>query len=51
MNTFHFDETTVFGSQTPFYFSMSVTDFYSMTAPVRGADHSEGYVFFSDAAD
>ena len=30
VNTFHFDETTVFGSQTPFYFSMSVTDFYSM---------------------
>lgn len=26
---FHFDETTVFGSQTPLYFSMSVTDFYS----------------------
>ena len=28
--TFHIDENTVFGSQTPFYFSMSVTDFYSM---------------------
>lgn len=28
-NTFDIDETTVFGSQTPFYFSMSVTDFYS----------------------
>ena len=26
---FQFDETTVFGSQTPLYFSMSVTDFYS----------------------
>lgn len=26
---FSFDETTVFGSQTPLYFSMSVTDFYS----------------------
>lgn len=26
---FNFDETTVFGSQTPLYFSMSVTDFYS----------------------
>ncbi len=26
---FRFDETTVFGSQTPLYFSMSVTDFYS----------------------
>lgn len=26
---FGFDETTVFGSQTPLYFSMSVTDFYS----------------------
>ena len=29
-NTFAIDEHTVFGSQTPFYFSMSVTDFYSM---------------------
>lgn len=27
--TFGFDATTVFGSQTPLYFSMSVTDFYS----------------------
>lgn len=26
---FGFDESTVFGSQTPLYFSMSVTDFYS----------------------
>lgn len=26
---FAFDEKTVFGSQTPLYFSMSVTDFYS----------------------
>lgn len=26
---FRFDEKTVFGSQTPLYFSMSVTDFYS----------------------
>lgn len=26
---FKFDERTVFGSQTPLYFSMSVTDFYS----------------------
>lgn len=26
---FGFDETTVFGAQTPLYFSMSVTDFYS----------------------
>lgn len=26
---FEFDETTSFGSQTPLYFSMSVTDFYS----------------------
>lgn len=26
---FRFDENTVFGSQTPLYFSMSVTDFYS----------------------
>ncbi len=26
---FMFDETTSFGSQTPLYFSMSVTDFYS----------------------
>lgn len=26
---FKFDETTSFGSQTPLYFSMSVTDFYS----------------------
>lgn len=26
---FGFDENTVFGSQTPLYFSMSVTDFYS----------------------
>lgn len=26
---FRFDETTSFGSQTPLYFSMSVTDFYS----------------------
>lgn len=29
IDTFGFDETTVFGSQTPFYFSMSVTDLYS----------------------
>ncbi len=28
-NEFKFDENTVFGSQTPLYFSMSVTDFYS----------------------
>lgn len=27
--TFRFNETTVFGSQTPLHFSMSVTDFYS----------------------
>lgn len=29
VNTFHIDENTVFGNQTPFYFSMSVTDLYS----------------------
>jgi amino acid adenylation domain-containing protein len=29
VNTFKFDESTVFGNQTPFYFSMSVTDIYS----------------------
>lgn len=29
---FHFDENTIFGSQTPLYFSMSVTDFYSTIA-------------------
>lgn len=29
VRTFGFNENTVFGSQTPFYFSMSVTDFYS----------------------
>ena len=29
VNTFKFDENTVFGNQTPFYFSMSVTDIYS----------------------
>ena len=29
IDTFGIDETTVFGSQTPFYFSMSVTDLYS----------------------
>lgn len=28
IDTFRFDEKTVFGSQTPFYFSMSVTDLY-----------------------
>lgn len=28
-NEFGFDKNTVFGSQTPLYFSMSVTDFYS----------------------
>ncbi|MCI2057925.1 MAG: amino acid adenylation domain-containing protein [Oscillibacter sp.] len=28
-DTFGVDETTVFGSQTPFYFSMSVTDLYT----------------------
>ncbi len=33
--TFHFDETTVFGSQTPFYFSMSVLDIF--TAVRNGA--------------
>ena len=27
-DTFAFDETTIFGSQTPFYFSMSVLDIY-----------------------
>lgn len=27
--TFQFDETTVFGSQTPFYFSMSVLDIFA----------------------
>lgn len=27
--TFQFDETTVFGSQTPFYFSMSVLDIFT----------------------
>lgn len=29
IETFGIDENTVFGSQTPFYFSMSVTDFFS----------------------
>ncbi len=29
VKTFDFDENTVFGNQTPFYFSMSVTDIYS----------------------
>ncbi len=29
VNTFSIDENTVFGNQTPFYFSMSVTDIYS----------------------
>lgn len=29
VNTFNFNENTVFGNQTPFYFSMSVTDIYS----------------------
>lgn len=29
IDTFDIRETTVFGSQTPFYFSMSVTDLYS----------------------
>lgn len=29
VNTFGIDENTVFGNQTPFYFSMSVTDVYS----------------------
>ncbi len=29
VNTFGFNENTVFGNQTPFYFSMSVTDIYS----------------------
>ena len=29
IETFDIDEKTVFGSQTPFYFSMSVTDFFS----------------------
>lgn len=29
IETFGIDENTVFGSQTPFYFSMSVTDLYS----------------------
>ncbi len=28
-NEFKFDENTIFGSQTPLYFSMSITDFYS----------------------
>lgn len=29
VDTFNFNEKTVFGNQTPFYFSMSVTDIYS----------------------
>lgn len=29
VNTFHFDHTTIFGNQTPFYFSMSVFDIYA----------------------
>ena len=29
VETFNIDENTVFGNQTPFYFSMSVTDIYS----------------------
>lgn len=29
VETFQFDESTVFGNQTPFYFSMSVLDIYS----------------------
>lgn len=29
VKTFNIDENTVFGNQTPFYFSMSVTDIYS----------------------
>lgn len=29
IDTFQIDSSTVFGSQTPFYFSMSVTDLYS----------------------
>lgn len=29
VETFHFDESTVFGNQTPFYFSMSVLDIYA----------------------
>ena len=29
VETFNIDEKTVFGNQTPFYFSMSVTDIYS----------------------
>ncbi len=29
ISTFSIDDKTVFGSQTPFYFSMSVTDFFS----------------------
>ncbi len=29
VETFDFNENTVFGNQTPFYFSMSVTDIYS----------------------
>ena len=29
INTFHFNSETIFGSQTPFYFSMSVLDIYA----------------------
>ena len=29
VDTFRFDENTIFGSQTPFYFSMSVLDIYA----------------------
>lgn len=29
VKTFHFDQNTIFGNQTPFYFSMSVLDIYS----------------------
>lgn len=29
IDTFHIDDTIIFGSQTPFYFSMSVTDLFS----------------------
>ena len=32
VNTFNIDENTIWGSQTPFYFSMSITDVFSTIA-------------------
>lgn len=46
VGTFHIDDSVVFGNQTPFYFSMSVSDMYS-TIKAGGTFHIIPKEFFS----